>query len=68
MDRTKRLSDQILILQSIEIVREELLTCGTDPRDMHEVMERLGNLYACIDTTKIITLLKQADIRGDYGK
>ena len=67
--KNKRISDQVLILQSITIVRDELKCAETaDPRVIGEIMERLVSLYACLNPTKIVEVLKQADVRSKHGK
>ena len=69
MNKTKRISDQILILQSIAIVRDELTTVDpSDPKAMSEVMERLVSLYACLNPEQVVNALKQQDIRGEHGE
>ena len=69
--RNKRVSDQILILESIACVREELTEYNRTMHDMREgndIMERLMSLYACLNPDKITEVLKQHDERGKYGK
>ena len=67
--KIQRLSDQILILQSITIVREELNCVDkADPRQGTEVLDRLCSLYACLDSEMIANALKQVDKRGEHGK
>lgn len=67
--RTRRLSDQVLILQSITCVREELAMAdarGDGWVVMSEIMSRLTSLYACLDTTRLSETIKEADKRGAY--
>ena len=67
--RNKRVSDQILILHSIQCVREELATASAldaDPRVTSEILERLISLYACINTERVVEVLKQADDRSGH--
>ena len=71
--RTRRLSDQVLVLNAITCVREELVVMVhevgyTDPRRESEIMERLTNLYSCIDTDRLAAALKAADTRSTYDK
>lgn len=67
--RNKRISDQILILQSITCVRDELILCDkTDPRIVDDVMGRLTMLYACINPEQIAKQLKRVDKRNKHGK
>ena len=71
MRRTRRLSDQVLVLNAITCVREELVTAyavEADPRVINEIMERLTNLYVCIDTDRLAAALKAADTRSTYDK
>jgi len=69
--RNKRLSDQVLILQSIACVREELAEYGRTSSDVRveaDIMERLSSLYACLDVLKLSKVIKQVDKRGMHGK
>ncbi len=69
--KNKRISDQILILQSIQCVREELSEYARTSGDVRveaDIMERLSSLYACLDVLKISKIVKQSDKRGMHGK
>lgn len=66
--KNKRLTDQVLILQSIEIVRYELTAVdANDPKALADVMGRLYHLYACLNPTQIVEVLKAADVRSKHG-
>jgi hypothetical protein len=69
MKRTRRLSDQVLILKSIVCVREELALAnkvGADFRNIVDIMERLTSLYACLDAGRLADVAKTADARSRY--
>ena len=71
MRRTRRLSDQVLILKSITVVREELADAAARNDGMivmGEIMSRLTSLYACLDTSKLADTMKALDKRGDYDR
>ena len=68
MAKTRRLTDQVLILNCITEVRLELQQAhdrDADFRELSDIMTRLTGLYACIDTARIVPILKQADKRGE---
>ena len=69
MRRTRRLSDQVLVLRSIECVRDELKEAnavGADFRIIADIMERLTSLYACLDAGRLASVAKEADRRNKY--
>ncbi len=69
MRRTRRLSDQVLVLRSIECVRDELKEAnavGADFRVIADIMERLTSLYACLDAGRLAKVAKEADERSKY--
>ena len=61
--KNKRLSDQILILNSIKCVREEMARIE-EPRHLEDAYTRLCTLYACLNVEQVAYALKQADLRS----
>lgn len=70
--KNKRISDQILILQAVQCVREELAEASANKAgeiETTKIMTRLASLYSCINTSQVVVeVLKQSNIRGDYVK
>lgn len=65
----KRLSDQVMVLQSIKDVKAELAAANADdPREISEIMIRLGTLYACLDIERITRVLRDTDTRDQHRK
>jgi len=67
----KRLSDQIMVLQSIKDVKHELKTANANGGNMLEIKDiltRLSTLYACLDVERIANVLRDADTRDQYRK
>ena len=68
--KNKRLTDQILILNSIACVRNELDVynkTASDVRVLTDIMDRLTSLYACLNPEQIATKLTESNKRGMNG-
>ena len=68
-NKTKRLVDQVLILKSIQVVREELAIAHINQADIRtttDIMDRLSNLYSCLDVTRLAEIAKEKDERSSY--
>ena len=70
--RNRRVSDQILILDSIACVREELREAndaGVDNTVMSEIYTRLVSLQSCLDERLILKHVRELNIRREvYGQ
>ena len=70
--RNRRISDQILILDSVACVREELREAdarGANTIEMSEIYTRLVSLQSCLNERLILKHIREINIRREvYGQ